>query len=120
VHKDIWDLVGGYSVEFSPGMYSDPDFSMKLWNIGVRLFKGIEKSRVYHFGSISVKRVKKNNGYYTFINKWGITSSTFSKYFLQRGERFEGLLEKLSIPFKIKLKNYFKFLISIMMISKKY
>lgn len=26
VHKDLWDLVGGYSVEFSPGMYSDPDF----------------------------------------------------------------------------------------------
>lgn len=30
VHRDIWDLVGGYSTEFSPGMYSDPDFSMKL------------------------------------------------------------------------------------------
>jgi len=50
VHKDIWDLVGGYSTEFSPGMYSDPDFSMKLWQAGVRLFKGISKSRVYHFG----------------------------------------------------------------------
>src|SRR6266498_1538428 len=23
VHKDIWDLVGGYSIEFSPGMFSD-------------------------------------------------------------------------------------------------
>ena len=30
VHKDLWHLIGGYSVEFSPGMYSDPDFSMKL------------------------------------------------------------------------------------------
>jgi len=30
VHKDIWDLVGGYSIEFSPGMYSDPEFSAKL------------------------------------------------------------------------------------------
>ncbi len=27
VHKDLWDLVGGLSIEFSPGMYSDPDFS---------------------------------------------------------------------------------------------
>jgi glycosyltransferase involved in cell wall biosynthesis len=41
VHKDIWDLVGGYSIEFSPGMYSDPDFSMKLWTLGIRYFKGL-------------------------------------------------------------------------------
>src|SRR5690606_14172376 len=30
VHKTVWDAVGGYSTEFSPGLYSDPDFSMKL------------------------------------------------------------------------------------------
>lgn len=118
VHKDIWDLVGGYSIEFSPGMYSDPDFSMKLWNIGVRYFKGIEKSRVYHFGSISVKRIKKNKGYYTFINKWGITSSTVSKYYLKRGEKFDGPLEKSIIPFKNRIKNYFKILVSTIVIGK--
>jgi len=28
VHVDVWDMVGGYSTEFSPGLYSDPDFSM--------------------------------------------------------------------------------------------
>ena len=112
VHKDIWDMVGGYSIEFSPGMYSDPDFSMKLWQIGVRLFKGIEKSRVYHFGSISVKRVKRNKGYYTFIAKWGITSSTASKYYLRRGEKFDGPLEQRPIPFTTRIKNNFKFIIS--------
>ncbi|MEP6465921.1 MAG: glycosyltransferase, partial [Parafilimonas sp.] len=58
VHKDIWQLVGGYSIEFSPGMYSDPDFSMKLWRTGVRIFKGVSKSRVYHFSFGSTKRVK--------------------------------------------------------------
>ena len=31
VHRDIWDLVGGYSIEYSPGMYSDPDFTAKLY-----------------------------------------------------------------------------------------
>ena len=36
VSKRLWDKVGGYSEEFSPGMYSDPDFSMKLWQEGVR------------------------------------------------------------------------------------
>jgi glycosyltransferase involved in cell wall biosynthesis len=108
VHKDIWDLVGGYSVEFSPGMYSDPDFSMKLWQVGIRLFKGLEKSRVYHFGSISVKRVKRNKGYYTFIAKWGMTSGTLSKYYLRRGDQFDGPLSEQQIPKHIHLKNYFK------------
>ncbi len=108
VHKDIWDLVGGYSIEFSPGMYSDPDFSYKLWKLGVRLFKGIEKSRVYHFGSVSVKRIKKNEGYYTFIAKWGMTSGTLSKYYLRRGEVFDGPLHNQTIPLLIKLKNFLK------------
>lgn len=85
VHIDMWDLVGGMSIEFSPGMYSDPDLSMKLYQAGVRHFKGIGKSLVYHFGSKSTKRVKKNKGYHTFLLKWGITSNTFSKQYLQRG-----------------------------------
>jgi hypothetical protein len=105
VHKDLWDMVGGYSVEFSPGMYSDPDFSMKLWNQGVRLFKGLGASRVYHFGSISVKRVKQNKGYYQFIRKWGMTSSTLSKYYLRRGKPFDGELQKSKIPFGVHIKN---------------
>jgi glycosyltransferase involved in cell wall biosynthesis len=108
VHKDIWDLVGGYSVEFSPGMYSDPDFSMKLWNIGIRYFKGVSKSRVYHFGSKSVKRIVKNPGYYKFISKWGITTSTLSKYYLRRGQPFNGPLNEPSIPLKVKVKNLLK------------
>jgi glycosyltransferase involved in cell wall biosynthesis len=107
VHKDLWDLVGGYSVEFSPGMYSDPDFSMKLWNQGVRLFKGLGKSRVYHFGSISVKRVKQNKGYYQFIRHWGMTSSTLSKYFLRRGDTFDGPLSQRPIPSMVQLKNLY-------------
>jgi GT2 family glycosyltransferase len=108
VHKDIWDLIGGYSIEFSPGMYSDPDFSMKLWKIGVRLFKGVEKSRVYHFGSVSVNRVKKNKGYYTFVAKWGITQNTFSKYFLQRGKLYTGILPEPKLSLLPKLNNIFK------------
>lgn len=55
VHRDVWDLVGGYSVELSPGMYSDPDFSAKLYLAGVRYFKGISKSRVYHFEARSTQ-----------------------------------------------------------------
>ena len=107
VHKKLWDEVGGYSIEFTPGMYSDPDFSMKLWQAGVRLFKGLGQSRVYHFGSISVKRVKQNRGYYQFIRKWGMTSSTLSKYYLRRGERFDGPLIPQNIPLWVRLKNWY-------------
>lgn len=108
IHKDVWDLVGGYSVEFSPGMYSDPDFSMKLWQLGVRYFKGLGNSRVYHFGSASTKRITKNKGYYTFISKWGMTSSTLTKYFLHRGEPFTGPLPEPQIPAAVKMKNFFQ------------
>ena len=108
VHKSIWDKVDGYSNEFSPGMYSDPDFSMKLWNAGIRLFKGVSKSRVYHFGSKSVKRVKQNPGYKKFLNKWGMTNSILSKYYLRRGERFGGPLKEAKVPMLAKVKNWFK------------
>lgn len=110
VHKDTWDLAGGYSVEFSPGMYSDPDFSMKLWNIGIRYFKGVGKSRTYHFGSKSVKRIVKNPGYYKFISKWGITCSTLTKHYLRRGEVFDGPLKDPVIPFNVKVKNLLKYI----------
>lgn len=112
VHKDLWDLVGGYSTEFSPGMYSDPDFAMKLWQLGVRIFKGIGKSRVYHFSSISTSRIKKNNGYYQFINKWGITSRTFTDKFLLIGNKYFEELKEPTLSFGIKLKNRFKRIIA--------
>ena len=113
VHKDIWHLVGGYSIEFSPGMYSDPDFSMKLWKLGIRIFKGCSESRVYHFGSKSVKRVKKNKGYYQFISKWGITSSTLGKYFIRRGAPYDGELKDHVPDGTNSIKNKFKQLVAI-------
>jgi glycosyltransferase involved in cell wall biosynthesis len=88
VHRDLWDLVGGYSVEYSPGMYSDPDFSAKLFHAGVRLFKGVDKSRVYHFEARSTHRIVKNDGSLQFLRKWGITSSSFMRDVLHRGEPF--------------------------------
>lgn len=108
VHKDIWDMVGGYSVEFSPGMYSDPDFSMKLWTIGVRYFKGVSRSRVYHFGSKSVSRIKKNKGKETFIKKWGVSSSFFNRRFLKLGAEFRGVLPEFKLSTTDKIVIIFK------------
>jgi glycosyltransferase involved in cell wall biosynthesis len=108
VHRDLWDLVGGYSVEFSPGFYSDPDFSMKLWKAGVRLFKGISKSRVYHFGSKSTKRSGKNKGYFTFIKKWGLSSGSFTRNYLKRGQVFDGELTPPVVHPGSSIKNLLK------------
>ena len=46
LHVDAWDMVGGFSTEFSPGMYSDPDLSFKLLQAGVREFIGVGSSLV--------------------------------------------------------------------------
>lgn len=92
VSKTMWDIVGGLSTEFTPGMYSDPDFMMKLWHSGVRIFKGVAKSRSYHFISKSVRRVKKNNGRKQFLKKWGIGNSTFRTEYLRMGKPWKGPL----------------------------
>jgi GT2 family glycosyltransferase len=104
VHRDLWKAVGGYSEEFSPGMYSDPDFAMKLWKTGVRHFKGIGKSRVYHFMSKSTGKVKKNKGRIQFLRKWGIPSSRFTRQILKSGEPFSGELPDTEIKPDIKDK----------------
>ena len=86
VHRDIWDMVGGYSIELSPGMYSDPDFAAKLLLIGITHLKGIGSSRVYHFETKTTQRVRKNLGRLQFLLKWGITNSSMRKYITRQGE----------------------------------
>lgn len=107
----LWDLVGGMSVEFSPGMYSDPDLSMKLWQTGVRYFKGVSASRVYHFGSKSTKRVKKkNSGRNKFLHKYGMTPHSFSRKYLKIGRVFAGPLAEPKNSFFEKSVNKMKLL----------
>jgi GT2 family glycosyltransferase len=106
----LWDMVGGMSVEFSPGMYSDPDLAMKFWQAGARYFKGLSASRVYHFGSKSTKRVKKNRGRNKFLQKYGMTSRSFTNYYLRRGEDFKGPLPEPRLPLSEKWINRIKLL----------
>ena len=95
VHKKIWDLVGGYSVEYSPGLYSDTDFSMKLWHAGVRYFKGIARSRIFHFQAKSTGRiVKRNDGRKQFAQKWKVPGSCFVNDYLRLTSLFEGPLNE--------------------------
>ena len=114
VHRDMWIKVGGLSEEFFPGSGSDPDFNMKLWNSGVRIFKGINNFKVYHFGSVVLRKklneIKKNNnngskGAKIFLLKWGISIKFFKKFYLKSNEIYKGPLQdpKVSLFFIYKL-----------------
>ena len=102
VHKDIWNKVNGFSEEFYPGTGSDPDLNMKLWKLGVRIFKGINDFKVYHFGSIVTRKYKFNSKIITesgskggkiFLLKWGMTIKFFKKFIMKSDTKFNGELK---------------------------
>ena len=101
VHKNIWNKVGGLSEEYFPGTGSDPDFNMKLWKLGIRIFKGINDFKVYHFGSIvlrdKINKLSKNKygstGAKIFLIKWGITIKFFKKFYLKSNTKYENKLD---------------------------
>ena len=101
IHKETWDKVGGFSEEFFPGTGSDPDLNMKLWKEGVRIFKGINDFKVYHFGSIVTRKYKNHptiktesgsRGAKIFLLKWGITIKFFKKFLLNSDTKYSGEL----------------------------
>ena len=108
IHREIWNQVNGFSEEFNPGDGSDSDLNMKLWKTGVRLFKGLNDFKVFHFGSISMrknKNIRKNNGTKTFLKKWGITPRFFFNHYLRTGTDFNEPLKdpKITIIYIIEL-----------------
>ena len=108
VHIEMWDKVGGFSEEFNPGIGSDPDFNMKLWNNGVRIFKGINDFKVYHFASLTTRKnaqVVQNRGDNTFLKKWGFTIKFFKKFYMRINDKYDGPLTEpfKNIPFYLNL-----------------
>jgi hypothetical protein len=91
IHRSTWDLVGGYSVELMPGFCADFDLAMKLYRAGVRSFKGVGKSRIYHFIAKPLIRLKKNDGHSQFLSKWGITTGVFHREYLKHGTPYRAL-----------------------------
>ena len=101
IHKSLWNKIGGFSEEYYPGTGSDPDLNMKLWKLGVRIFKGLNDCKVYHFGSLTTRQKEKNfntitesgsRGSKIFLSKWGISIKFFKKYFLQSDTIYLGPL----------------------------
>ena len=109
IHKSIWKKINGFSKEFDPGFGSDTDLNMKLWKEGVRIFKGINNFRVYHFGSISLrkkKELKRNKGNRFFLKKWDISSELFIKFYLKSNTSYNGPLNdkpKINIIYLMEL-----------------
>ena len=114
IHKEIWNKVGGFSEEFYPGTGSDPDLNMKLWREGIRIFKGLSKCKVYHFGSIVTRKYKNHptiktesgsKGGKIFLLKWGIKFKFFKKHYLRSDSIYEGELPnpKRNILFYLEL-----------------
>jgi GT2 family glycosyltransferase len=83
VQRRLWHMVGGYSIEFGPGMSSDDDFLMKIWLAGCRTFRVVGASHVYHFGCATTRRVRRNKGGRTFILKWGISQQEFTRQYVR-------------------------------------
>ena len=103
IHKEMWNKVGGFSEEYFPGTGSDPDLNMKLWRHGVRIFKGINDFKVYHFGSIVTRKYKNHptiktesgsRGAKIFLLKWGITINFFKKFILNSDTKYVNELKK--------------------------
>jgi len=99
--KELWERVGGWSEEFYPTGGDDTDFLVKLWNVGVRDFKGVNKSRVYHFGSITTRKKKDSKNNYLgskanniFLKKWGFSINFFEKFYLRSGYNKKGIVMK--------------------------
>tara|TARA_A100001015_G_scaffold108502_1_gene120356 strand:- start:3210 stop:4100 length:891 start_codon:yes stop_codon:yes gene_type:complete len=122
IHKDFWNKIGGFSEEFYPGTGSDPDLNMKLWNEGVRIYKGINNCKVYHFGSIVTRNYKDhptiqtesgNKGAKIFLLKWGMSIDFFKRFYLRSDTKYIGELDnpKISLIYLINLflckLNYF-------------
>ncbi len=115
VHKNIWNKVGGYSEEFFPGAGSDPDFAMKLWTEKVRIFKGLGKCLVYHFGSKTLrnklpKKLSDNlgsNSSKIFLKKWKITINFFKNFYLRSGidKDKKQIFNKYNGPLNEPIKN---------------
>lgn len=102
---DLWDLVGGLSVEYSPGHGSGIDLCMKLWKTGVRHFRGVGSSKVYHFGSKTTRRLAAPPGRIEFLKKWGILPRFFADMYLKSGTPVNGQLVEPQLTFRDQLTN---------------
>ena len=74
---------------------------MKLWKLGIRVFKGINKFKVYHFASVVINKINipqknkmniKSKASKIFLLKWGISIKFFKRFYLRTNSIYDGPL----------------------------
>ncbi len=80
VRRSVWDAVGGFDEQFSPGYFEDDDLCMRIRNAGYTL-KVCKNAFIYHAGSQSFAKKKDIEELFErnrqkFIAKWGAEIST--------------------------------------------
>ena len=75
VKRNVWDCVGGFDEQFSPGYFEDDDLCMRIQNEGFEL-KVCRNAFIYHAGSQSFVHRKDIEELFErnrkkFIAKWG-------------------------------------------------
>ena len=104
VHRKFWIKCAGFSEEFFPGAGSDPDFVYKLWLLGIRIFKMLGSSKVYHFESKTLRDSKKfkffkgqvtgSESSKLFLLKWGISTKFLKKHYLRSNSIYRNELSE--------------------------
>lgn len=88
--RKMWEQIGGYSIEFSPGIGSDDDLAKKAWDFGCHNPVGVPDSLVYHFQSATTARITNYaehaiNRDKVFKELYGMTLNEFHKE-IKRGK----------------------------------
>ena len=80
IKRDVWDEVGGFSVEYAPAYYEDTDLAFKIRDAGYRTLY-CPKSVVIHFeGKSNGTSTKTGVKHYQEINSTTFKQKWFSKY----------------------------------------
>ena len=87
---------------------------MKLWREGIRIFKGLNNFKVYHFASIVINKINVSSKNKTNIKsraskiffKVGISIKFFKKFYLQTNKIYRPFSEPKKISIFILIYLY--------------
>jgi GT2 family glycosyltransferase len=90
-HRNLIERIGGLDERFFPGCFEDDDFCVRTQISGKKLWIANDVF-IHHYGSPSFIANQENNAYEMnrarFFEKWGITSSKYSKELIEREKPF--------------------------------
>lgn len=93
IPTEFWHEIGGYDTDFDPGIGSEVGLAKRCWEHGVRDFLQVPDSRVYHFQSTTVHRLKdvgtqRSKREQVFKNKYGLERQEFITKYMKKGSEW--------------------------------